>query len=189
MKNMPPVSRKHVPPAYARVNYDGSPAIEQEYGVIKRKVRGNSGHVKNQFLTSEGYVIPDVKKYIRWRKEYKKRKAADKITQTFAEMETPRQKRSGARTAHAYDKNRGGYVSKTANERLDREIDRARNQKDNICLDKAFPDIGVYETGHRHSPVDYGVRARQAAVHGHRYQKEYILRTVHRLLLRNIPVD
>lgn len=109
------------------------------------------------------------------------------IQKAFADMETQPSKQ-----ASSVDPDTRSHVDQDT--LIDKEIDRSLRTGEMIRLDEAFPDVGIYDSdptdpSRRSLPTAPAVRARQAALHGTRYQKEYILRTVHRLSLRRVPVD
>lgn len=152
---------------------------------------GSSSYV---YYNHEGYLIRDVTRYIKFIKN--KNKITDRYyAATLIQREFAAQESKGRHTAE-----RLGYkvmktnAKPTAIARLDKEIDRSLATGHMIRLDEAFPDVGLYESDpndpqSRTLPTSPAVRARQAAIHGGRYQKEYILRTLHRLTLRRVPLD
>lgn len=179
------VSLRRVLAEEARVNHDGTPSETLEYGVIKRKIKTMGGNIKNQFLTKDYYVIPDINKYNKYQKTQPLRDKTDQITEAFAEMEAPGKFRNeNPAEAAEYDGNTG----LTEGERIDRAAARALDRGEMIRLDDAFPDIGDLSDDDD-AMLNPAVRARVAALHGSQYQREYILRTLHRLVLRRTPTD
>lgn len=79
----------------------------------------------------------------------------------------------------------------STNQILDRVTTRALRSGGAINLDEAFPNIGVANNqgDNDPTPINPAERARLALVHGEAYQKEYILKTLHRLMLRRVPTD
>ena len=115
--------------------------------------------------------------------------AASRIVEEHAKLENPNTSQH-ARTHDYNDLSDSDRITQmTQTERLDKAIDKSLKNKEMIQLDEAFPDVGIYEDDGRSLPTAPAVRARQASIHGTRYQREYILRTVHRLALRRVPVD
>lgn len=79
----------------------------------------------------------------------------------------------------------------STNQILDRTITRTLRSGGAINLDEAFPNIGVANNVGENdaTPANPAERARLALIHGEAYQKEYILKTLHRLMLRRVPTD
>tara|TARA_R100001086_G_C11830307_1_gene256470 strand:- start:793 stop:1782 length:990 start_codon:yes stop_codon:yes gene_type:complete len=186
-KNNSNNSNSHlIPPEEARLNHDGSEASHLQYGVLKRTIVTNAGRVKNQYIDRDGKVIPDYRKFVQEQKSTKARMAAQQIQNAYAEQEEgngTQASSTGFKTTDVSDH------EPNQNELIDKEIDRAVDTGEMLRLDEAFPDVGVYEEDGRSLPSAPAIRARQAALHGQRYQKEYILRTLHRLTLRRVPTD
>lgn len=189
MNNSTNQSGNKILPEEARVNYDGTPAETLEFGVIKRKVLGMSGKVRMQYVSPEFTIIPDYRKYVRERKESRKREAARQIQETYNEQENPNLAEHARSTGFKDTRDHLENPDATVAERMDKQIEKSLETGDMIDLSECFPDVGIYEEDGRTLPTNPAVRARQAAMHGKKYQKEYILRTLHRLLLRRVPTD
>ncbi len=177
-----PVTTVRVSPEDARVNDDGSLSEVLPDGCIKRRVRMPSGNVKTQYLTPDLYVISSYRGY----KESLKRTKELLLEQSDEQSMSPVLDQDVAPVPQTVV---GRHESvPPMEERVDEVTDRVIRKREMLDMSEAFPDIGMSNSDG--SPIaSPAIRARQAAIHGTRYQKEYILRTVHRLTLRRVPTD
>lgn len=204
-----PVSNRRISIEEARINYDGTEAQVLADGTYKRKVLKSTGRWKYEFVHPEGYVISDYSKYRRVCKamyEILSRQDEDlrdintvkylpadlQENLSFRDIQRKAAVTQGEAVEEAViieeREPARPSISARQDELIDQAIDKAISNQEEIRMDEAFPDVGLLgaDGGLVANPA---LRARQASVHGTRYQKEYILRTVHRLTLRRVPVD
>lgn len=174
------------------VNDDGTPAEIVEFNCICRLEQAISGNIKKVYYTPDRYKILNWTKYKnqtkRLLKHWAESRQGEAKTKAFfngAESGAGVFAEQALGSSHVEAVNKYAVKDLPSNtERLDRQIDKLAETNDPFALDDAFPDVGMNLPDNA-SPAQM---ARYMNLIGGKYKKEYILRTVHRLLLRGMPV-